>query len=161
MIGLPVGRDLTMALLDVLDELSPSDRMRILAHAEPREFTPDELIIDECIENRTIHFIMDGEVCVGTKAPTMADADRFIVLATLSVGSVIGEMTFLTHGTTSARCTAVGPVSTLALDHRQLTELIQTEPALAARFYRSVAITLARRLITSNEHAAQVSWSID
>jgi hypothetical protein len=39
--------------------------------------------------------------------------------------------------------------------------LIQTEPALAARFYRSVAITLARRLITSNEHAAQVSWSID
>ena len=144
-----------MAFLDVLDELAPSDRMRILAHGQKREFGDGDVILEECVENRTIFFIMDGEVQVHSVAPTISDADRYVLLATLGVGSVLGEMTFLTSEKTSARVVACGDVSALTLGHRQLAELVQSEPALAARFYRSIAITLAHRLGHSNVAAAR------
>ena len=144
-----------MAFLDVLDEMVPSDRVEILTRAEELKFEDGQIIIEECVENRSIYFIIDGEVEVHSIAPTIADADRFVLLATLGVGSVLGEMTFLTHEKTSARVVASGAVTTLTLDHRKLGQLVQSEPELAARFYRSIAITLAHRLAHSNIAAAR------
>ena len=148
-----------LAVRDVLEELAPSDRMRLLAHAKPRHFADGEVILAEGVSNRTLFFVMDGEVEVGTRAPTISEEDHYVVLATVGVGMVLGEMTLLTQAPTSARCLARGPVETLALEHRQLVELVDTEPALAARFYRSIAITLANRLMAANENAALASAS--
>ena len=144
-----------MAFLDVLDELAPSDRMRVLAHAERREFHDGETVLEECVENGSIFFILDGEVAVGRASPTMSDAEGFVELARLGVGSVIGEMTFLTTNLTSAQVAAAGEVTVLSLSHRQLEDLMKSEPALAARFYRSLAVTLAHRLTFANTAATQ------
>jgi len=146
---------------DILEELAPADRMRILALADRDVHDDGAVIVEQSVENHSIFFILDGEVAVLCSSPTLENPEANIEVARLGIGSVVGEMSFLTHSVTSARVVADGAVTVLRLSHRKLMDLVGTEPALMARFYRSLAVTLAHRLTASNEAAAQTSRALD
>ena len=119
------------------------------------------MVVEQRVENRSLFFILDGELAILCSSPTLTDPDAHIEVARLGIGSVVGEMSFLTDSVTSARVVAEGDATLLTLSHRTLMDLVSTEPALMARFYRSLAVTLAHRLTAANEVAAQNSQAFD
>ena len=71
-------------------------------------------------------------------------------LANLEAGSVIGEISFLDSRPASATIRASEDCTVLSLDHRRVSNRLETDAKFAARFYRSVGILLAHRLRDAN-----------
>jgi CRP/FNR family transcriptional regulator, cyclic AMP receptor protein len=138
---------------DLLAGLEPADRVRILDAAHEAEFAVDETIIEEQTENRAIFVLLDGCVEVVGGAPTLAHPERTVSLATLEIGNFFGEMSFLTGERPSTSVVARSHTRMLVLDHHYLAQVMQSEPALAAKFYLAVATTLAHRLGRANQSA--------
>jgi extracellular factor (EF) 3-hydroxypalmitic acid methyl ester biosynthesis protein len=67
-------------------------------------------------------------------------------VARLVGGDICGEMGFIEQCAASAWVIAESEVEADALDAEQLQKLFESFPKLAARFYRSLALILSRRL---------------
>ena len=145
-----------MALDDIFGELDFEDRVRLLESANPETFAPNSVIIRQGEELKTIFVILDGEVVVEQTNPTETET---MELARLGVGSVFGEMSFLTGERTSATVRTMTEVDVLCLPHRDLRKFLHQDPAFSAQFFKSLAVTLAARLKVANllhYHATQV-----
>ena len=145
-----------MALDDIFGELDFEDRVRLLESANPETFQPGSVIIRQGEELKNIFVILDGEVVVEQINPSETET---MELARLGVGSVLGEMSFLTGERTSATVKTMTEVDVLCLPHRDLRVFLREDPAFSAQFYKSLAVTLASRLKVANllhYHATQV-----
>jgi CRP-like cAMP-binding protein len=131
-----------MAYRDIFDELTPEERVHMLQHATERVFDAGTAILVEGEPNRSIYVILDGVVEVHRAS---------ICLARLGLGSIFGEMAFLTGEPASATVRAHTPTTALQVDHEQIAALIQQRPGFGIRFYRSIAGTLATRLKHTSE----------
>lgn len=129
---------------DLFAELEPAGRYDLLERAEELSFQPGDVIIREQDENRVMYVVQEGGVRV-ERAPAEGDK-KPVVLARLYLGAVFGEMSFLTHETASATVIADEEVQLLALHHDTITEMLKEDARFAARFYQSLAVTLADRL---------------
>ncbi len=129
---------------DLFAELEPSGRYDLLEKAEEITFKAGDTIIQEGDENRIMYVVQEGAVRVERAAADKAGDP--VMLATLYLGAVFGEMSFLTHETASATVIAEEEVQLLALHHESITEMLKEDAGFAARFYQSLAVTLADRL---------------
>jgi CRP-like cAMP-binding protein len=68
------------------------------------------------------------------------------VIAHIGPGQVCGEMAFLENGAASATVTADEDVEACAIEWSALSDLFELFPHLGSRFYRSLAVSLSRRL---------------
>ena len=137
-----------MALDDIFGELDFEDRVRLLESADPITYQPGEVIIRQGKELKYIFVILDGEVVVEQINPSQTET---MELARLGVGSVFGEMSFLTGERTSATVRTMTEVDVLILPHRALREYLDNDPSFKAQFYKSLAVTLASRLKVANQ----------
>jgi CRP/FNR family transcriptional regulator, cyclic AMP receptor protein len=76
-------------------------------------------------------------------------------VASVGVGEVFGEMSFVDAMPPAATVSAVSPVAVLALDKRELQRRIDADPAFGCRFYRAVAIFLSDRLRQARQQPGQ------
>jgi len=137
-----------MALDDIFGELDYEDRLRLLESADPMTYEPGVVIIRQGKEIRYIYILLDGEVVVEQTNPSQTET---MELARLGVGSVFGEMSFLSGERTSATIRTMTDVELLRLPHRQLRTFLKNDPQFAGQFYKSLAVTLAGRLKVANE----------
>ena len=133
---------------DTFAELEPAERMTLLDHAQERDFEDKETIIRQGADNRNIYVVLEGEVQVELE-PT-ENRPESQILSRLDLGSIFGEMTFLTHAGASANVVASGPVKLLCMDHAHLHQMVSQDPGFGSRFYRALAVTLAERLRESS-----------
>ena len=129
---------------DTFAELEPAERMQLLDHATKRHFEAGESIIRQGTDNRNIYIVADGVVRVELE-PDELDTPPVLV-AHLDLGSIFGEMTFLTHAGASANVVAEDSVQLFCLDHGHLHGMITQDPGFGCRFYHALAVTLADRL---------------
>ncbi len=73
-------------------------------------------------------------------------------LATLSVGEMVGEMSFLDSAPPSATVTAIDACLVLQLSKTDLEKRIVADPGFGLRFYRALAFFLADRLRNTVQH---------
>jgi extracellular factor (EF) 3-hydroxypalmitic acid methyl ester biosynthesis protein len=78
-----------------------------------------------------------------------------VVLARRGQGAVFGEVSLLDHSGASASVVAEGDVDVSVLAEDSLNAQLAAAPALATRFYQTLAVTLARRLREAAERASQ------
>ncbi len=135
---------------DILQELSGTDRTRLLDKAESRSFQKDDILIKEGDSNAVIYILLDGEVRVETDSHSNA---KKVHLATLGYGSIFGEMSFIGAAAASATVIATETVEVLCVEHAHLNELVKQDPAFSGRFYQSLAVTLAHRLRDMNRRS--------
>ncbi len=139
-----------MPFTDIFDELEPAERVALLDWATERQYDPDQLILRQDDENQTIFVVVEGQVRVERTVEREPGDEVPVVVARLGLGSIFGEMAFLTRANASASVFADEPVKVLCLQHQHLREMAQQDPNFAGRFYRSLAITLAHRLNDTN-----------
>ncbi|MEM9182723.1 MAG: cyclic nucleotide-binding domain-containing protein [Pseudomonadota bacterium] len=108
-------------------------------------YTPQQVILQQDTAPDRIYYLLDGNVKVDFSRVYGTD-----VLAYVGPGEFIGEVSFLDQGESSASVTAVQAVEMLELSRGDLEELLEADPSLAARFFHTLATTLARRIRASN-----------
>jgi CRP-like cAMP-binding protein len=135
-----------------LEYLTENDWILISARAERRRYAPGKEIIQEGARGEAVYIIRKGVASVvlggaGGKAP----------VAQLGPGEICGDMAFLEKGKATASVIADEEVEVDAIRAAELEGLFASFPGLASRFYRSLAVVLARRLrVTSAQLGSEL-----
>lgn len=121
----------------------------------------------ECLERGELRARAVGELLIEAGAPFSAltvllsgsaEVRRGdgVVLAALTAGDIIGEISFLSgaDGRATANVFASTPVDLVVLNEAELDSLIQDRPQTAARLYKSLALLLAQRLQAMSQSMA-------
>jgi CRP-like cAMP-binding protein len=124
-----------------LEYLSASDWNLVASKSKKICFEKDQFLIREGSAAKTIYLLRTGKVRVERN-----NGGGRALLVTLGPGSIFGEMAFIEDALASATVVADSKVEVDALEVPDLKQMFEAFPHFAARFYRSVAVTLSQRL---------------
>jgi CRP-like cAMP-binding protein len=111
--------------------------MRLLNIAERKSFSKGNQILDENISSDNLFVIVEGKATVKRKN---------IAIAQLAPGSVIGEISFLNGGRTTAAVYAETELRCLAFTHERLTGLLNRCPVMRISMNSLISADLAVKL---------------
>jgi CRP-like cAMP-binding protein len=136
-----------------LQYLTRNDWVIIQARATRRRFKLGDEIIRQGEASESIFIIRRGEADV-----ELAGTASRSVVAHLGPDEICGEMAFLDQGRSTAAVVAKdNEVEVDEVTSSELRAIFEAFPALASRFYRSLAVILAKRLtVTSQELAREM-----
>ncbi len=129
-----------------MSSLLPKDLEILESHGNIVNYKPREIILHQEATSRKFYLIKSGVVQIDFSRVYGTD-----VLAYLGEGDFFGEISFLDELQISATASAAKPCELLEIPHETLRTLLDADDALAARFYRTVATALARRIRISNQ----------
>jgi CRP-like cAMP-binding protein len=133
-----------------LQYLTANDWVLITAIAKRITFTLGQEIIRQGAPGDTIYVIRSGEASV-----ELTGAASTTVVAKLEPEDICGDMSFLEKSTATAAVIAKDErVEVDAIGAEDLRKLFESFPGLGARFYRSLALVLARRLRETSKRLA-------
>jgi CRP-like cAMP-binding protein len=115
-----------------------NDWVLILDKAKSLNFKKDETLIQLGKQPATVFVIMNGRAQIRNALGA--------TIARISPGEICGEMAFLENNTASASVVAEEAMVVYGIDWPVLQDLFELYPHLASRFYRSLAVSLSRRL---------------
>jgi CRP-like cAMP-binding protein len=121
-----------------LEYLTPNDWVLLVDRAKQVTFQKDEILIQKGRQTRMVYLLVKGTARI--------EGDFKARIAQIGPGQISGEMAFLENDVASATVTAEEELKNYALEWSALRDLFELFPHLASRFYRSLAVTLARRL---------------
>ncbi|MCU1287406.1 MAG: phcB protein [Acidobacteriales bacterium] len=133
-----------------LEYLLANDKQLLASKSSRIVFQKDQVIIREGAPSKAVYFLREGAARVYRSG--MSPDSR---LATLTAGDVFGEMAFLEGVPASASVIADGTVTVDAIETPTLHSVFETFPHLGARFFRSVAVLLSRRLRETSKQLSQ------
>ena len=140
-----------------LQDLTENDWNLIGAKVQRRTFKSGEEIIRQGSLGDKIFIVRKGEASV-----QLAGTNPRSVLATLGPDDICGDMAFLEKGKTTAAVVAKSAeVEADEIKADDLREIFEAFPRLASRFYRSLALVLARRLRDTSQALAREMASAD
>ena len=125
--------------------LTEVDLAGLEARGEVITYGPKDVIVHQQANCTKLYFIRKGMVQIDFSRLYGSD-----VLAYLNEGDMFGEVSFMDHADTSATASAVETVETLEITRELLDKMIEEDDAFAARFYRTIARTLACRIRSQN-----------
>lgn len=127
-------------VLYILGKLTDVDIDWMIEAGRRRTVPAGAVLIAEGRPIEDVSIIVSGSVQVATRSqPGKA-------LATLGVGEVLGELSFLDSRPPAASATAQEPTQVLDISRASLTAKLEADLGFAARFYRALGTFLAARL---------------
>jgi CRP-like cAMP-binding protein len=117
-------------MANVLLSTAEDERRGLLQRFETRVFETGAALIEEGSEPIGMHLIASGEVSVMKK-----DEGSALLLATLGVGQVVGEVAVVLRRRATASIVANCPTVTLFLPREKFIELVRESPEVLHRLY--------------------------
>jgi CRP-like cAMP-binding protein len=124
--------------LYILGELDDRDILFLTRAGAERALEAGDRLITAGKEVRDLFIVTDGTLAVTTSSGDM--------VATLALGDIVGEMSFVENRRPTTSVTATGPAHLLAIPRDAILAEFVRDTAFAARFYRALAIFLSDRL---------------
>jgi len=124
-----------------LQFLTPNDWALLRDKAREVQFAKDQRLIHEGLVGNTLYILKTGTARVERK-----NAGQTVRIATLKPGDICGEMSFIEKSSASASVVADEILTADAVDAAVLTQIFESFPHVGSRFFRSIALTLSRRL---------------
>jgi CRP-like cAMP-binding protein len=121
-----------------LEYLTPNDWVLLVDRAKQVTFQKDEILIQKGKQTKMVYLLVKGAARI--------EGDFKARIAQIGPGQISGEMAFLENNVASATVTAEEELKAYAIEWSALRDLFELFPHLASRFYRSLAVILARRL---------------
>jgi CRP-like cAMP-binding protein len=140
-------------VLYIFGLLNDSDMEWMARTGTRRVLAANEVVIQEGRQADAIIFLLEGEFVVSSRS--------FGEVARLSVGEVVGEMSFVDAAPPSASVTAEGRCLALFVDKAVLSRKIATDAAFGCRFYRALAVFLADRLRETTHRLSDGTTRLD
>jgi CRP-like cAMP-binding protein len=114
----------------VLGAVHPSERPGLVDRFVARAFEKGERLITQDEAAQGLYFVASGEVAV-----VRHEGGEPFVLATLSAGDTVGEVSLVLRRPSTASVVAVHPTITLFLPRESFMALIREQPLLLAQLY--------------------------
>ncbi|TAM12492.1 MAG: cyclic nucleotide-binding domain-containing protein [Nevskiaceae bacterium] len=127
----------------LFSQLTDPELEQVNAIAQTRHFAGSERIFDQGDGAEALYVIKFGSVQIRYSSK---DDDSAMVLRTLGSGAHFGEMSFIENAKRSASATALEASELVIIEYARLERLLNAEPLIAVKFYRSVARYLSGRL---------------
>ncbi|MCW5633877.1 MAG: cyclic nucleotide-binding domain-containing protein [Rubrivivax sp.] len=124
-----------------LQMLNAADLELLRQHMKRVSYPRGAVLIQEGVYRRALLIVRSGSIRVERLLQ-----GRPIVLAQLGPGEVLGDIGFAEDRAASASIVAQEACEVDAIEGDAMQSLIAAEPGLAARFYHSLAISLAQRV---------------
>jgi CRP-like cAMP-binding protein len=129
-----------------LEFLTENDWSLILAKSKRLNYSAGEEIIKQGTPGKAIYIIRRGSASV-----EVTNLEGTTEIAVLGPEEICGDIAFLLKDEilkdkTSASVLAKGKVEADLIEAEELGRLFESFPSVGARFYRSLALVLARRL---------------
>ncbi|MFZ5705437.1 MAG: Crp/Fnr family transcriptional regulator [Pseudomonadota bacterium] len=118
--------------------LSDADMLWLLSVGSLRSLKRGDVLVSAGKPVNELFFVLAGRVAVRLRDGTQ--------VARLSVGDVVGEMSFVERHSPLVSVIAEEPAEVLAIARKLILERFEEEPVFAARFYRALAVFLSERL---------------
>lgn len=125
-------------VLFILGQLSDTDAAWLADHGRLQKLPAGTELIRQgtCLD--TIYIVLDGAMSVLI--------DPGITLDEVGSGDILGELSLVDSGLTTASVRVDQEARVLAIPKQILKEKLEADPAFAARFYRAIALFLADRM---------------
>lgn len=123
--------------LIILGDLKDQDLIWLAQNGTMRALSAGDQLIAEGSQVKDLFVITDGWFDVTVQS---------VPVARLSVGDIMGEMSFVEKAGASAAVTASEPARVLAVPQHALLAQFRKDEGFAARFYRALAVFLSDRL---------------
>lgn len=123
--------------LFILGDMADGDIVWLSRHGRVRTLAPGEVLIREGVAPAELFFVTDGSLTVSAQGRAVAE---------VSLGDVLGEMSFVEKRLPTATVTAAQPSRVLAIPRAAILDAFAADPGFAARFYRALAMFLSDRL---------------
>lgn len=139
-------------VLFILGVLEDEDVDWLIAAGKRLVLAKGDVLIHEGYPTDAIYLLLDGTLHVTVSA--LKDQ----IIAELSSGEVVGEMSFVDTQPPSATVTAAEAAIVLAIPGRALQEKLEQDTWFASRFYRALSILLSSRLRSTVKHLEGEHW---
>lgn len=142
----------------LLSQLDNDDLDWLTKTARKKIVQPNEILIYENSQINALYIVLNGSFKVLLKA--LNDQE----LARISVGEVIGEISFVIPRPTLATVQAIETSIVLDIPRLELTSRLQWNTGFAARFYRFTSMCLAERMhntvkrLGENADLEEIEW---
>jgi CRP-like cAMP-binding protein len=114
----------------VLLAVHPASRPALVERFETRVFEKGDKLIEEGTDPPGMHVIASGEVAV-----VGHESGEPLVIASIGVGDVVGEVGVILRRKANADVVAVHPTVTLYLPRKDFLELVTEQPPMLAGLY--------------------------
>ncbi|MBI4818474.1 MAG: cyclic nucleotide-binding domain-containing protein [Deltaproteobacteria bacterium] len=121
--------------------LEPADWERLLGCSQRVSYRAGQRIVEEGAKDPRLLIVNQGFVRIERQTP-----NGQVSYARVGRDEVLGEMSFLESKTTTASAVADTDVEVTVIPEPDVERLLLADPALAARFYRSLAVSVSARL---------------
>lgn len=123
-------------------ELDDDELAQVLMVGLVKRYPEGARILTEGAAGGQLHVIHQGQVRISKVIPGAGEE----ALAILQPGDFFGEVEFFDGSPASANAIAHSDCEVLSIPHREVASLMQSRPALSAKFLWAFARTLAARL---------------
>jgi cAMP-dependent protein kinase regulator len=137
----------------ILKSVEPQERSHLMQLFVTRSFEKGERLIRQGQESEGLQLIASGEVAV-----VRHDGEDRTVLATLTAGEVVGEMSLVLRRPSTADVVATAPTVTLHLPHGQFMGIVRRYPEVLSHLYE---LAVDRDAITSSIVAQEATDADD
>ena len=132
--------------------LLPEQQSAIYRIGEVLEVESDQVILEADTPNAYIYLLLEGAFRV--RLPDRPGRSGARTLGHRGPGDLLGEYSFIDCFSPTARVIASTSGRVLRIDHEKLHDLLATDSAMSAVFYRGVLCYLVGRLRSQDEELA-------
>ena len=126
---------------EFLADLSEADLEKIFSIGEVQEFAAGDIALTEGDRDASIYILLEGEAEV-----LIAAKSGWLRVATLTAGSVFGELSFFDRMPRSARVSVLAVCSVLKINESSFQRLRAENPNLALAFVMELSRILSLRV---------------
>lgn len=146
-----IGKKITNAqflkLCPMFQHLTGRELRKVSALIYERRYQTGEYLFEKEQPGTAMFIVKSGLV----KVVIPGRADEEVELATICPEDFLGELALLDETPRSASAKAVEKTEALAFFREDLNEMLDTNPAIASKIFRNLAIIIGQRLKVSNE----------
>lgn len=133
--------------------LTDEERKEICPYLTLKECSAKEMLMKENEPSDYMGFMAKGRLAV--KKETGFEG-KYIVLAILESGTIVGEAEMLGHGPRSSTVVAVEDSRLLTLTDNSMNQLLQANPALGIKILKRIIYIISLRLRQAGERLSQL-----
>ena len=151
--GMLFGRYRPEELNDIFSFLSAEEMGELRAYLEFREYQPAETVMKSGDPADFMGFLVEGRLAVKMEG---IFPGKFILLALLERGSVVGEISVVAGGHHHATVVATEKSHLLILSQENMELLLSQAPALGLKICRRIIHVLGHRLGKASDRLANL-----
>ena len=147
------GRYRPEELHDIFSFVSAEEMAELFAYLEFREWQPAEIVMQRGEPGDFMGFLVEGKLAVKMEA---IFPDKFILVAVLERGSLVGEISAVEGGQRQATVVAMEKSHLLILSREKMEQLLGRSPALGLKLLRWIIHVLGHRLGKASDRLARL-----